>query len=584
MLDLSAAEAIVDGKDAAEHAGLTYVSDEKAGHPAQAVCQGFSLRKRQGRQHQRPRHAEADQGTSGASGLDRCLDLSEGQRPYTGDRTRRNAVASSIAITPDSERRAIARSTIACWRSLRACRPFVAAYKRLWDCAGCRERRCWQLWCTCWKPRLFEWAAFRMAERLGTVDQLRPRWTKEQIASRRGRLAETIEKSGSWTELTRALANDGITLERKGQGIVLGNATGTMKLSDLKKDIRLKPLEARFGQTWAEYEHARDQEPAIEPAMKQDDDDGAEAQTNAVPHQKPQQSTPAIETPSASPEEPPLATTPQKPKVEGEEATGASASSSPKPRKIKLPPVAGASEATETAQQGLSPKIVQRDAASEEPEQPAQVEPDEPRMDPAEFVTKWQAHVKKVEEREAIKLEAEAPRMDPAEFAAKWQAKVKMLEEREAEKKRQAELELKKKMAETERQRERDTRLLARAKARQTTSLTLPALEKPRQPIKKTSALGPNEAALAFEAKQKADDEADFAYRLYGMGVIDRKQLAHPVRQKAQADADTDKHRQPGKVLERELRKALTPNNHKAEQRPKKEKGPEKKKARKMSR
>jgi hypothetical protein len=76
-----------------------------------------------------------------------------------------------------------------------------------------------------------------MAERLATVDQLRPRWTKEQIAEMRQRLAETIEKSSSWTELTRAFANDGITLEGKGQGIVLGDATGTMKLSDLKKDM-----------------------------------------------------------------------------------------------------------------------------------------------------------------------------------------------------------------------------------------------------------------------------------------------------------------------------------------------------------
>ena len=41
MLDLSAAEAIVDGKDAAEHAGLTYVSDEKPGIRRRGAGKGF---------------------------------------------------------------------------------------------------------------------------------------------------------------------------------------------------------------------------------------------------------------------------------------------------------------------------------------------------------------------------------------------------------------------------------------------------------------------------------------------------------------------------------------------------------------
>jgi DNA topoisomerase I len=41
MLDLSATEAVVDGKDAAEHAGLTYVSDEKAGIRRRRSGKGF---------------------------------------------------------------------------------------------------------------------------------------------------------------------------------------------------------------------------------------------------------------------------------------------------------------------------------------------------------------------------------------------------------------------------------------------------------------------------------------------------------------------------------------------------------------
>ena len=41
MLDLSAAEAIVDVKDAAEYAGLTYVSDEKPGIRRRRKGKGF---------------------------------------------------------------------------------------------------------------------------------------------------------------------------------------------------------------------------------------------------------------------------------------------------------------------------------------------------------------------------------------------------------------------------------------------------------------------------------------------------------------------------------------------------------------
>jgi len=40
-LDLSAAEAVVDPKEAAEHAGLTYVSDDRPGIRRQRKGRGF---------------------------------------------------------------------------------------------------------------------------------------------------------------------------------------------------------------------------------------------------------------------------------------------------------------------------------------------------------------------------------------------------------------------------------------------------------------------------------------------------------------------------------------------------------------
>ena len=48
MLDLSAAEAIVDVKDAAEYAGLAYVSDEKPGIRRKPSGQGFRYETVQG--------------------------------------------------------------------------------------------------------------------------------------------------------------------------------------------------------------------------------------------------------------------------------------------------------------------------------------------------------------------------------------------------------------------------------------------------------------------------------------------------------------------------------------------------------
>ena len=94
---------------------------------------------------------------------------------------------------------------------------------------------------------------YRRAERLGTVQDLPRRWTREQIAARRPRLADTFDKARSWDDLARSLSADGLTVARKGQGIVVGDATGTMKLSDLRRDIRLNTLEFKFEESFDTY-------------------------------------------------------------------------------------------------------------------------------------------------------------------------------------------------------------------------------------------------------------------------------------------------------------------------------------------
>ncbi|MGD9803436.1 MAG: relaxase/mobilization nuclease domain-containing protein [Hyphomicrobiaceae bacterium] len=79
-------------------------------------------------------------------------------------------------------------------------------------------------------------------------------WTKEMIRERREALSRTIDACSSWSQLDRALSVMGYRLHRKGQGLVIADAGGTMKLSDVGKTIRLKALEARFGQTFDQHE------------------------------------------------------------------------------------------------------------------------------------------------------------------------------------------------------------------------------------------------------------------------------------------------------------------------------------------
>jgi hypothetical protein len=141
----------------------------------------------------------------------------------------------------------------------------------------------------------------RMAERLETTGPLRPRWTVAQIAERRASLAPVFERARSWGELTRALAQEGLVLESKGQGLVLGDATGTMKLSDLGKQVRLPGLEARFGERWQEYARSREQpEPVRQPLPASTEDDGAVPPGKPAPlHERARSSTTRVETVAA---------------------------------------------------------------------------------------------------------------------------------------------------------------------------------------------------------------------------------------------------------------------------------------------
>jgi hypothetical protein len=93
-----------------------------------------------------------------------------------------------------------------------------------------------------------------------------PRFDEATRSKYRERLHELVLASASWLDLETRLAAEGFTVIRKGQGLVLANENGTMKLSDLGRDIRLKNLEERFAGSLADHEKERTQAKAMERA------------------------------------------------------------------------------------------------------------------------------------------------------------------------------------------------------------------------------------------------------------------------------------------------------------------------------
>lgn len=67
----------------------------------------------------------------------------------------------------------------------------------------------------------------------------------------------------SWRDLEALLAEDGLKLERKGQGLIITDGSRQVKASRIARDLSLKRLEARFSVLYAE----RGQEPPVSPAV-----------------------------------------------------------------------------------------------------------------------------------------------------------------------------------------------------------------------------------------------------------------------------------------------------------------------------
>ena len=88
--------------------------------------------------------------------------------------------------------------------------------------------------------------------RLGEPERLL--FSTEEMAGVRATIGEALSTAGDWRELTNLLAEDGYTLQPKGQGLVIAKGDGYAKLSQVTpRTARLRVLEDKYGECFADF-------------------------------------------------------------------------------------------------------------------------------------------------------------------------------------------------------------------------------------------------------------------------------------------------------------------------------------------
>lgn len=88
--------------------------------------------------------------------------------------------------------------------------------------------------------------------RLGEPERLL--FSTEEMAGVRVTIGEALSTAGDWRELTNLLAEDGYTLQPKGQGLVIAKGDGYAKLSQVTpRTARLRVLEDRYGECFSDF-------------------------------------------------------------------------------------------------------------------------------------------------------------------------------------------------------------------------------------------------------------------------------------------------------------------------------------------
>lgn len=109
------------------------------------------------------------------------------------------------------------------------------------------------------RPQRARDGEYQQAKREG-AELPQARFSKDEILSRRKQLAPVFDQARSWDQLSRLLAAEGLSVHAKGQGLVISDGMGFMKLSDLGKEIRIKGLEQLYGESFSAFEQRRSKE------------------------------------------------------------------------------------------------------------------------------------------------------------------------------------------------------------------------------------------------------------------------------------------------------------------------------------
>jgi hypothetical protein len=86
--------------------------------------------------------------------------------------------------------------------------------------------------------------AHRAAQR--GANTARPQWPKQRSRRYGARLSEHLSHATSWDDVEYLLAEDGLTLDAKGKGLVVGNKQGYSKFSALGLNLTAKGFEKKF--------------------------------------------------------------------------------------------------------------------------------------------------------------------------------------------------------------------------------------------------------------------------------------------------------------------------------------------------
>lgn len=77
----------------------------------------------------------------------------------------------------------------------------------------------------------------------------RPQWSRKDARRIGAKLSEPFDRAATWDDLAIAAAQDGLVLEAKGQGLIVGSRRGYVKFSALKLTTSAKGFEERFGRS-----------------------------------------------------------------------------------------------------------------------------------------------------------------------------------------------------------------------------------------------------------------------------------------------------------------------------------------------